>query len=241
MAGYPVINASGVDVPNIDGSTTHYDLGDVVPLSKLISRRYSWMVERGYLSEAETDDWGTAAWGEITGTLSNQTDLQSALDAKLNLTGGTLTGNLTISKASPLLKVYGVGTGATISIDADSNSVENSLVFRNGGTTRVSLGLATSSSDFIFNSTSTGGRNAGFQFINGATTLLTLANTGAVTLNGTLTNQSTTDSTSSTTGSINTAGGLGVAKALYVGTDANVAGTIEASDVRAISQVMGAF
>lgn len=38
---------------------------------------------------------GAATWGTITGTLSAQTDLQAALDAKLNLTGGTLTGLLT--------------------------------------------------------------------------------------------------------------------------------------------------
>ena len=37
---------------------------------------------------------GAATWGTITGTLSAQTDLQAALDAKLNLTGGTLTGQL---------------------------------------------------------------------------------------------------------------------------------------------------
>jgi hypothetical protein len=34
-------------------------------------------------------------WGSINGTLSNQTDLQTALNAKLSLTGGALTGNLT--------------------------------------------------------------------------------------------------------------------------------------------------
>lgn len=32
------------------------------------------------------------SWGDITGTLSSQTDLQSALDAKLSLSGGTVTG-----------------------------------------------------------------------------------------------------------------------------------------------------
>ncbi len=38
---------------------------------------------------------GSTSWGSITGTLSSQTDLQTALDAKLNLTGGTLTGDFT--------------------------------------------------------------------------------------------------------------------------------------------------
>ena len=44
-------------------------------------------------------------WGSITGTLSSQTDLQTALDAKLNLSGGTLTGDVTISKATPELQL----------------------------------------------------------------------------------------------------------------------------------------
>jgi hypothetical protein len=37
---------------------------------------------------------GSTAWGAITGTLSNQTDLQANLDAKVALTGGTMTGLL---------------------------------------------------------------------------------------------------------------------------------------------------
>ena len=32
---------------------------------------------------------GTAVWGSITGTLSSQTDLQSALDAKFDIPTGT--------------------------------------------------------------------------------------------------------------------------------------------------------
>lgn len=37
---------------------------------------------------------GSSAWGGITGTLSAQTDLQAALDAKLAKAGGTMTGQL---------------------------------------------------------------------------------------------------------------------------------------------------
>lgn len=59
MAGYPVIDPDGVDILNVDGSTTHYNLGETVPLSSLISRRYSWLVERGYLSETEIGFGGT--------------------------------------------------------------------------------------------------------------------------------------------------------------------------------------
>jgi hypothetical protein len=47
---------------------------------------------------------------------------------------------------------------------------------------------------------------------------------GSTTLTGALIGNDTTDSTSKTTGAVQTDGGLGVAKALFVGTTANVAG-----------------
>jgi hypothetical protein len=72
----------------------------------------SWVTSQGYLTDAPSDGstygrlngaWavvgggGSVAWGGITGTLSDQTDLQTALDAKLDLAGGTMTGGLTLS------------------------------------------------------------------------------------------------------------------------------------------------
>jgi len=40
---------------------------------------------------------GGGTWGSITGTLSNQTDLYNALNGKLSLTGGTMSGQITFS------------------------------------------------------------------------------------------------------------------------------------------------
>lgn len=39
---------------------------------------------------------GSGVWGAITGTLSSQTDLQTALNAKANLAGGTFTGDISV-------------------------------------------------------------------------------------------------------------------------------------------------
>lgn len=43
-----------------------------------------------------TTGGGAGAWGAITGTLADQTDLQAALDAKASLTGATFTGDIIV-------------------------------------------------------------------------------------------------------------------------------------------------
>jgi hypothetical protein len=55
----------------------------------------SWVVNVGGVTPATS-----VAWGGITGTLSTQTDLQTALDAKLSLSGGALTGPITMAGAT---------------------------------------------------------------------------------------------------------------------------------------------
>lgn len=234
MAGYPVIDPAGIDVLNVDGTTTHYNLGDVVPLSKLISRRYSWLVERGILSETESgfSGGGAGTWGSITGTLSAQTDLQAALDAKLNLTGGTLTGDLTISKSSSLLLNLHTTTGYSV-IDMRAPAGQPaSIDIRTGSSYRWSFGKSAAAesgsdagSNFYISSYKDGGSYTTPLTINRATDLVTLvgnltvSGTGTSTFAGTLYSSSTTDSSSATTGAIQTAGGLGVAKQIYAGTN----------------------
>lgn len=55
---------------------------------------------------------GTAVWGGITGVLSNQTDLQSALDLKSNLASPTFTGTVTLPSTIIPLTGYLFGNGA---------------------------------------------------------------------------------------------------------------------------------
>lgn len=166
MAGYPVIGASalcthdpqGVDILNVDGSYDHYNVGDTVPLAKLISRRYSWLVNRGYVSETEVGfggGGGAGTWGSITGTLSSQTDLQTALNGKLNITGGTLTGDLVISKANAVFQVD--STSGDSSLYVDTTAAQSAKIyFRTGTSKRWSVGK---------NNVSESGANAGSNLV----------------------------------------------------------------------------
>lgn len=82
--------------------------------------------------------WDAFEWGDIGGTLSNQTDLQSALDAKadktLTLTAGAgLTGGGDLSAN----RTFTVGAGTGITVNADDVALS--------ATTLASLALADSS------------------------------------------------------------------------------------------------
>lgn len=60
---------------------------------------------------------GGGAWGTITGTLSDQTDLKSALDAKADASGVTLSGRVATYSALP---TSGLTAGNAYLVDADS-------------------------------------------------------------------------------------------------------------------------
>jgi hypothetical protein len=54
---------------------------------------------------------GSSAWGAITGTLSNQADLQTALNAKANLASPTFTGTVTTAQLTTIGRMDVFGTG----------------------------------------------------------------------------------------------------------------------------------
>lgn len=77
---------------------------------------------------------GGAAWGSITGTLSSQTDLQSALDAKLSpRTVNTITGGYIIQLTDANKVVHlasgGMGFSAALEIDATIPYVDGTVIF----------------------------------------------------------------------------------------------------------------
>jgi hypothetical protein len=86
---------------------------------------------------------GGAVWGGITGTLSSQTDLQSALNAKANLSGATFTGEMVInttSSSNAALRVTQLGTANAIEVeDSTSPDATRFVVDANG---KVGIGVA---------------------------------------------------------------------------------------------------
>jgi hypothetical protein len=106
-------------------------------------------INKGTYAVPNWQPLGSAIWGGITGTLSNQTDLQTALDAKLSLTGGTLTNDLTIKDASPMLyftddsdaplgSIGSLGAGLYIKNDVASGSIYIQTG-SGAGTTRIQV------------------------------------------------------------------------------------------------------
>jgi hypothetical protein len=109
-----------------------------------------------------TPSSSSAVWGEITGTLSNQTDLQSALNAKQNsLTIGNLTSGTTGVSVSGGTGAV-IGSGASVSVQTASGSQPGLLSAAdwtafNGKQSALSFGNLTSSTSAL---SVTGGTSA---------------------------------------------------------------------------------
>lgn len=78
---------------------------------------------------------GGGTWGSITGTLSDQTDLQTALDAKANLAGATFTGN--VSLGANQLTVHNIRPDASDGLLLESNNGTDIGVLGAGNTANV--------------------------------------------------------------------------------------------------------
>jgi hypothetical protein len=89
----------------------------------------SWVVNVGGVTPATS-----VAWGDITGTLSTQTDLQTALDLKAPLASPALTGNVTITtnSASPALIIVQDGAGDVVQFKDVSSDTTYSFINASG-------------------------------------------------------------------------------------------------------------
>jgi hypothetical protein len=85
-----------------------------------------------------------SSWGSITGTLSNQTDLQSAIDGKVDkVTGkGLSTEDYTTTEKN---KLAGIEAGAEVNVNADWNATTGDAQILNKPTIPSTAGLATTS------------------------------------------------------------------------------------------------
>jgi hypothetical protein len=98
----------------------------------------AWVVNVGGVTPASS-----VAWGAITGTLSSQTDLQSALNAKANLSGATFTGQMVIdttSSSTAALRVTQNGTGNAIEVEDDTTPDSTRFAVDQFG--KVGIGVA---------------------------------------------------------------------------------------------------
>ena len=81
-----------------------------------------------------TGQGGPAQWGNISGTLSDQTDLQNALNAKMDKSGGTFTGDVTLGSGVSLKTTNGQLHEVNNKIVLGDNSNNGLYVNPNGQT-----------------------------------------------------------------------------------------------------------
>ena len=100
------------------------------------------LTTKAYVDQEVAAGGGGAAWGGITGTLSAQTDLQSALDGKLSLTGGTVTGNFIIDSdtanirlidGSDQVRIIHSGSSTSFKTYFNGTASQNAITFQRSG------------------------------------------------------------------------------------------------------------
>lgn len=95
FGSFTIQPSSGITFPDTSVQTTAFPAGADVPTGGLTGQALVKVSNNNY-----DVDWATisasATWGSITGTLSSQTDLQTALNAKANLSGATFTGKVIV-------------------------------------------------------------------------------------------------------------------------------------------------
>ncbi len=125
-----------------------------------------------------------AVWGSITGTLSNQTDLDTALSSKLGVNGGTATSTFLVTKASDgttssfQFKNTGTSTSTASWISAIADTQSLTLKAIKGDTPT----LSSSETGLVF--TTSSNSSGGLTYVAGASQRLTVSGTGAISFDG---------------------------------------------------------
>ena len=83
----------------------------------------------------------SATWGNITGTLSDQTDLQNALNSKIGLTD--LSSSATGLDYSNTTGVFSLESGYVIPTQTELNSLQRNFTFAEKGITKTSYSYST--------------------------------------------------------------------------------------------------
>jgi hypothetical protein len=104
VATAPAVLTMALGVPGPTGATgatgaagTNGTNGVGVPVGGTTGQALVKLSGTNYDTGWATITSGGGTWGSITGTLSNQTDLQTALNGKLSLSGGTVNGDVTFN------------------------------------------------------------------------------------------------------------------------------------------------
>lgn len=114
---------------------------------------------RKWLKELKTGDAGNAVWGGITGLLSNQTDLQTALNTKIGLASLSATAPLAYNSATGVFSCPSCGSGGG-GIGSLNGLTVSTQVF-SIGTTGTDFNIVSAGSTHSFNFPTASASNRG--------------------------------------------------------------------------------
>jgi hypothetical protein len=194
---------------------------------------------KAYVDSVSGGGGGGGTWGSITGTLTNQTDLNTALGTKVNKSGDTMTGTLTINGAS-IEVASGTDTTSTLGNVKIGGFITGAAAFMHGNK------YSTLTTDFCLYQTS-GGATAlnasltqALTFRKGNVVAMTITDT-AIQASASWITQflATTESSSPTVGAVLISGGAGIAKNLSLGSNIILPTSIGTKIGTATNQLLG--
>ena len=167
-----VIIDSGYSIP----VGLHADYGGVIIYGQLSGVATRWRVTEnsGIITNGSSSGGGT--WGSITGTLSDQTDLQSALSTKADIADlGNLAGKDTVDYTTDITNTPTLGTLAS----------KDAVDYTTDVTNKPTLGTMAAVNDATSNGTLYGRKNGAWSAVTSYSPHVEYGGTGSLTLNAT--------------------------------------------------------